>query len=136
MLRIPQNQDISRCCSSAGDFYNFILMDKFKERKQTDSDSGLYYLEPPQYYYEQGRSFNLRQRQTTGDHCLCDTGPNCVCDLSAEVKADFVSVKHGSPYFKIGYLMRRAKEMQEFVCFWLEFGERIGNMVMAGDVEL
>ena len=109
-------------------------MDKLKERKQTDSDSGLLYLEPPQYYYEQGRSFNLRQ--TTGDHCLCDTGPNCVCDLSAEVKADFVSVKHGSPYFKIGYLMRRAKEMQEFVCFWLEFGERIGNMVMAGDVEL
>ena len=109
-------------------------MDKFKERKQTDSDSVLYYLEPPQYYYEQGRSFSLRQ--TTGDHCFCDLGSNCVCDLSTEVKADCISGKPGSPHFKIGYLMRRAKEMKDFVCFWLELGERIGNMVMAGDVEL
>ena len=34
-------------------------MCQFKEREQTDS--ALYYYEPPQYFYEEGRSFDLRK---------------------------------------------------------------------------
>ena len=34
-------------------------MSQFKEREQTDS--ALYYYEPPQYFYEEGRSLKLRQ---------------------------------------------------------------------------
>ena len=55
-------------------------MSQFKEREQTDS--ALYYYEPPQYFYEEGRSLKLTQ--TMGPFMvsfLFQCNPNNLHDL-------------------------------------------------------
>lgn len=63
--------------------FNFNFMGQFKEREQTDT--ALYYYEPPQYYYEEGRSFKtIDKLQTIGPFMVSfqfQSNPNNSHDL-------------------------------------------------------
>ena len=128
-------------------------MSQFKEREQTDS--ALYYYEPPQYFYEEGRSLKLRQTMgpfmvsflfqcnPNNSHDLCEGtrmfqpqkklhrwGPICRGKMGHFISSLLWYI------FEVGHLVRRAKEMKDFIYFWLELGERIGHMAIEGEEEL